>query len=73
MYDAESYEYLRYAMENSVLVPSHVETRVLQVNASPNAEAIFKQIIQEGASASSTLAGWQPVCQGFLDEYLKQK
>ncbi len=72
MYDAESYEYLKEAMQNSVLVPSHVETRVIVVNATPKAEEVFKQIVQEGASPTSVLASWQPVIQGFLDEMLKQ-
>lgn len=72
MYDAESYEYLKLAMENSVLVPSHVETRVLVVNASPSSSEVFEQIVKDGASPSSVLASWQPVVQGYLDEMLDQ-
>lgn len=72
LYDYESFEYLQEAMRNSVLVPDHVETRVLVVHAEPKAEAVFDQIIKQGASAASVLAEWEPVLQGYLDEMLKQ-
>jgi len=72
MYDVESFEYLKWAIEHSILMPSQIEARVMLANASPNAEAVFKQIVQEGASPTSTLAAWQPMLQGILDEMLKQ-
>lgn len=72
-YDYESYVYLKNAIENSVLVPDHVETRVMLVHADPKGDDIFTKIVKEGANPATVLAEWEPVCQGFLDELLGQK
>ncbi len=72
MYDEESFEILKWAIENSVLMPSQVEARVMLAQASPNAEEVFRQIIQDGASTTATLAAWEPVIQGILDQMMDQ-
>ena len=49
LYDYESFEYLQEAMRNSVLVPDR--GNACCCSREPKAEAVFDQIIKQGASA----------------------
>ncbi|HHX01985.1 MAG TPA: extracellular solute-binding protein [Firmicutes bacterium] len=72
VHDEESYNFLKDPGLEPVLVPSQIEFLIALGKASPNWNQVFGQIVKEGASPTSTLAAWEPVLQGILDEMLGQ-
>lgn len=73
LFDEESLHFLKNPGLTPVLIPSQIEFLITLGMAQPSWNDVFRtSIIEGGQSATATLASWEPVLQGILDEMLGQ-